>query len=100
MSDLAARLHVVPRSATDAVETLLDRGLLKRGPDPDDRRAVLVALTAGGRRLVEQSDRARVATVEEMVLRLGARDRAELHRLLAELQPTPPGGSGTEEGDA
>ena len=41
-SVLAERLHIAARSATEVVDALEERGLVERGPDPDDRRATLV----------------------------------------------------------
>ena len=35
-------LHIAPRSATEVVDALSERGLVERRPDPDDRRATLV----------------------------------------------------------
>lgn len=85
MSDLASHLHVVPRSATDAIDGLVVAGLVERCDDPNDRRRVLVCLTAGGRRLVQRIERARSAAAEPMLEPLTPADRAELRRLLAEL---------------
>lgn len=48
ISDLAARLHIAPRSATEVVDALEDAGLVQRRPDPRDRRAVLVGTTTAG----------------------------------------------------
>ena len=49
MSELAAGLGIVPRSATTTVEALETAGFVVRLPDPDDRRSVLVALTPAAR---------------------------------------------------
>ena len=38
-------LRIAPRSATEVVDALEERGLVERRPDPADRRATLVALT-------------------------------------------------------
>ena len=45
---LAERLRIVPRSATDVVDSLEDAGWVRRTPDPNDRRAVLLELTDAG----------------------------------------------------
>src|SRR4051794_13164388 len=45
---VADHLRIAPRSATDVVDRLESRGLVERGTDPDDRRAVTVALTTAG----------------------------------------------------
>jgi DNA-binding MarR family transcriptional regulator len=82
MADIAARLGVVPRSATSMVDVLEAAGLVTRHHDPQDRRSVLVGLSPGGRRLLDGLDEARRATAEAMLGRLTAADRGELVRLL------------------
>jgi DNA-binding MarR family transcriptional regulator len=82
MADIAARLGVVPRSATSMVDALADGGLVVRHADPQDRRSVLVSLSDEGRRLLEGLDAARRSTAEAMLGRLSAADHGELVRLL------------------
>jgi DNA-binding MarR family transcriptional regulator len=82
MADIAARLGVVPRSATSMVDVLEAAGLVTRHHDPQDRRSVLVGLSPEGRRLLDGLDEARRATAEAMLGRLTAADRGELVRLL------------------
>lgn len=84
--ELAAHLRVAPRSVTDVVDALEQRGLVGRGPDPSDRRATVVSLTPAGRRLVEEVDAARRADAEALFGRLGDRDRASLRRILTRLE--------------
>lgn len=54
ISDLAARLHIAPRSATEVVDALQQRDLVDRSPDPNDRRAVLVCSTGAGSEIAQQ----------------------------------------------
>lgn len=56
ITDLAAAAGVTQPAITLLVNRLQERGLLVREPDPDDRRAVLVAITEQG---VETFDRLR-----------------------------------------
>src|SRR3954447_21591570 len=49
MGELAARMGIVPRSATSLVDALEQAGLVQRDVDPHNRRAVLVSLTGHGR---------------------------------------------------
>src|SRR4051794_39474520 len=51
LSDLAERLRIAPRSTTEVVDGLEERGLVQRRPDPDDRRATYVSLTAAGQQV-------------------------------------------------
>jgi len=85
LSDLAEALHIAPRSATEVADGLQQRGLVERTPDPGDRRAVLLRLTAEGRRVRDEADHARATANEELLSRLPADDRATLARLLTAL---------------
>jgi DNA-binding MarR family transcriptional regulator len=66
MSDLAAGLGIVPRSATGTVEALEAAGLVVRRTDDDDRRSVLVLLTHEARSALAGVDRARAAAADEV----------------------------------
>jgi DNA-binding MarR family transcriptional regulator len=80
MSDLAAGLGIVPRSATGTVVALEAAGFVVRRPDDDDRRSVLVLLTADGRAALAGIDRARADAAAEV---FGALDPSEQRSLLA-----------------
>ena len=78
MSDLADELHIARRSATSLVDDLEARGLVARGRDAIDRRAVTVVVTAHGRGLVaDVGERRRRATVGM----LGALPESDLRTL-------------------
>jgi DNA-binding MarR family transcriptional regulator len=85
LSDLAQRLRIAPRSATEVADALQERGLVERAPDPGDRRAVLLRPTAEGRRIRGEIDAARVADAAELYARLSEADRATLARILRTL---------------
>jgi len=85
MADIAAGLEVVPRSVTTMVDGAEAAGLIVRGPDPEDRRAVRVSLTAAGHALLERLERARRTSAEEVFGALDGRQRADLARLLGTL---------------
>ena len=53
-AELAEALRVSPRSATEVVDALDERGLAQRAPDSTDRRAKVISLTAKGIDLHEQ----------------------------------------------
>ena len=82
LSALAERLGIAPRSATEVVDHLETRGLVRREPDPDDRRAVRAVSTTEAARLHQRLHDARHAAAEERLARLSAHDRAELERIL------------------
>jgi DNA-binding MarR family transcriptional regulator len=79
---LAEHLRIAPRSATEVVDALQQRGLAERAPDPGDRRATLVTLTDEGVRVVDAVRAARAADAESLFATLSEPDRAELLRLL------------------
>ncbi|ONI74937.1 MarR family transcriptional regulator [Actinosynnema sp. ALI-1.44] len=58
-SELASADGVRHQSMTAMISSLAEAGLVSRSPDPDDRRRVLVTLTAAGRRRVEEGRQAR-----------------------------------------
>ena len=85
LKDLADRLRIAPRSATEVVDQLEAKGLVRREPDPTDRRATLVAATADGEELFANVGAARRDKANEYFGRLSADDRAELARILGQL---------------
>jgi DNA-binding MarR family transcriptional regulator len=89
MADLAARLEIVPRSATTVVDDLAARGLARRNTSDTDRRATLVELTEDGhaelRRIRDIRQNAGAAVFDH----LAEPDRRELLRLLRLLEDHP-----------
>ena len=92
MAAIADRLDVVPRTITDLVDGVEAAGLVARHPDPEDRRSTFVALTAGGRLLLDRLEVARRESAEQAFGRLDPADRAVLLGLLRDLADEPPDG--------
>lgn len=86
LSDLSGRLHIAPRSATEVVDALESRGLVERRPDPSDRRATLVEVTAHGTGVLGAIRAARGTEAERLFDRLTPADRDHLARILRQLQ--------------
>ncbi|MET7749012.1 MarR family transcriptional regulator [Micromonospora sp. NPDC005367] len=82
---LAEHLRIAPRSATEVVDDLQRRGLVERRPDPNDRRATLVALTAEGVRTSTAIRATRQAEADRLFGELTPGDRDELARILRTL---------------
>lgn len=85
-SALSEHLRIAPRSATDVLDGLEAKGLVRRQPDPQDRRATLIALTGHG---VEVADDIRATSgseAERIFDRLTPTDRKHLARILHLLQ--------------
>ncbi len=86
LSELSAHLRIAPRSTTEVVDGLETRGLIERSPDPEDRRATLVALTKEGARVIKAIQSARGAEAERIFGQLSATDRTHLTRILRKLR--------------
>ena len=83
---LSEYLRIVPRSATEVVDALAVARLVERRPDPDDRRAILVALTSRGEEVAAKIRTARAAEAEGFFAGLDEADRTCLARILRTLQ--------------
>jgi DNA-binding MarR family transcriptional regulator len=90
LKDLAERLRIAPRSATEVVDQLQDKGLVERRPDPVDRRATRIVLTEGGARVRAQVREERRRQAGDYFSVLSAPDRVELARILSELVGSHP----------
>lgn len=84
-STIAERLHVMPRSATDVIDALVEKGLATRAPDPSDRRAVRIHLTGEGRRVLAQADAARAEVHAQAFSVLSDTEQEQLAALLRKI---------------
>ena len=50
LGELGQRLGIAPSTLSRNLDRLVERGMVERGPDPDDRRALRAELTDTGRR--------------------------------------------------
>jgi DNA-binding MarR family transcriptional regulator len=83
---LSEYLRIAPRSATEVVDALEEARLVERRPDPDDRRATLVATTDRGDEVATGIRAARAAEAEGFFARLDEADRTSLARILRALR--------------
>lgn len=81
---LAGRLRIAPRSVTDVVDSLVEAGWVARSPDPDDRRATVIEVTAAGRRQAEAVEAVRREASGRFFDAMAPADRAELKRILGD----------------
>jgi DNA-binding MarR family transcriptional regulator len=86
LSGLSEHLRIAPRSTTEVVDDLEAKGLIERRPDPEDRRATLVALTEKGIEVGKAIRAASGSEAERVFDRLSATDRAHLARILRRLR--------------
>ncbi len=75
MSDIAATLGVSTATATGVMDRMVERGIVTRESDPDDRRIVLCCMSPEGEKLVAGLWQAWMARGEQM---LRALDRPRL----------------------
>jgi DNA-binding MarR family transcriptional regulator len=83
MGRLAEALDVVPSSASRLCDRLEATGLLRRVPEPRDRREVRLALTPAARRLLDDLRDRRRAALAEVLDRMSPGGRQDLVRALA-----------------
>lgn len=80
--EVARLLRIAPRSATEVIDGLEERGLVRRRPDPSDRRAMIVEVTGAAVAALERTEAMRVAAIEDYTAAMSPADRRELARLL------------------
>jgi len=90
LGELAAALDVAPRSVTSKVDQAEDDGLVRRVPDPDDRRATLVELTDAGHDLLDRLSARRHEGVRARLEVLDADEQRTLLDLLRRVADAPP----------
>ena len=84
--DLAGAEALNPTMLSRILAHLEERGLVVRGPDPDDGRATLARATADGRRLVERLRARRAAILMRWLDDLTSEGRASLVAALPALE--------------
>ncbi|MCY0094305.1 MarR family winged helix-turn-helix transcriptional regulator [Hoeflea ulvae] len=83
--DLARDMMLSPPAMTNRIDRLVARGLVERRADPDDRRALRVALTAAGRELADTAVKTHLEVEESLLADLAQHERDDLTRLLARI---------------
>jgi len=88
---LGRGLMLSSAGVTSRIDRLERRGLVRRLPDPDDRRGVIVELTDEGAGLVDEAVAAVAESDRQLLARLDADEIAQLQallkKLLASLEP-------------
>lgn len=84
-SELAKAALLTAGAMTTRIDHLEDERLVRRSPDPDDRRGVQITLTAKGSRTVDAAITARLAAAEATIGGLGKRERSATERALRNL---------------
>jgi DNA-binding MarR family transcriptional regulator len=82
---LGAQHGLSSGAVTARLDKMEEAGLIRRLPDPDDRRGVIVELTARGKEVWERSVAAQADKESLVAATLGERDRDRLNALLRRL---------------
>jgi DNA-binding MarR family transcriptional regulator len=85
IAELARRAGVAKQSMAEAVQSLEAQGIVRREPDPHDRRAKRVVLTDAGWTALRAGRDAAEAVHRRWTEALGERDMARLVQLLEKL---------------
>jgi len=86
LTALATAEHVTQPAMTQMIGRLEAAGLVSRGADPDDGRAVVVEVTDAGRELSARRRAARAVVLAELAERLPAPDLEALQNAVAALE--------------
>lgn len=84
-TDLAADVFLDLSTVSRQVRSLVDRGLVERQPDPEDRRGSLLSATEAGHEAYRSAVRRREAELARLLEPWPAEDRSRLTRLLKRL---------------
>ena len=84
-SRLTDALLVTSGTMTNRLDRLEARGLIRRLPNPDDRRGVVIELTPEAREVVDRAVTEHVAREQEMLAPLSDAERHQLDRILRKL---------------
>lgn len=84
-SDIADVFALAPRTVTESIDGLERQGLVRRDPDPKDRRVKRIALTDAGRAAIAASEPTRRTLIDRVFGVLEPGEREELARLVAKL---------------
>jgi len=84
-SDLTGTLMLTSSGTTKRLDKLEEAGLIARGPDPNDRRAILITLTPEGKDLIDGVTAAHLANEASLLEGLSAAEQRELATLLRKL---------------
>ncbi|GAB3254628.1 MarR family transcriptional regulator TamR [Alteromonas gracilis] len=76
---------VTSGTMTNRIDRMGDRGLVRRFPDPADRRGVVVKLTADGKRAVDGAFESLIEQEKRLLESLAPADRTALAGLLKQL---------------
>ena len=84
-TDILRESLLTSGAITNRIDRVAEKGLVKRYPDPDDRRGYLVKLTPAGKRLADKAIARHFAGVEGALEVLSSAEQDRLAELLSKL---------------
>jgi DNA-binding MarR family transcriptional regulator len=81
-AQLARNSFVTAQSMADMITALEEQQLIERHRDPDDRRRLVLALTADGRKLLDKYRRRVTALENQMLAGISVAQQRDLRRML------------------
>ncbi len=91
-TDFASSLMLTSSGTTKRLDRLEQAGLIARQPDPDDRRGIIITLTAAGSSLIDKLTTAHMENERHLLGSLSDAEQRRLADLLRKLQlGLPPG---------
>lgn len=82
MESIASHLDIAPPSATSLVEKLEKKGLIVRFKDSQDRRIVLIELSAEARKQISKMWKTKELALEKLTSKLNPTDRNHFERIM------------------
>ncbi|HSX06722.1 MAG TPA: MarR family transcriptional regulator [Candidatus Saccharimonadia bacterium] len=94
---LADFVCVDPRNLVTVIDNLEQQGLLKRVPNPTDRRGYQMQITKKGKAIAERIQKLRTELEADMLVMLTAQEKTTLHGLLKKVWESTDVSSGFRE---
>ncbi|MGG0187177.1 MarR family winged helix-turn-helix transcriptional regulator [Bacillus rhizoplanae] len=85
-TELAKKMYVKPSAITVMIDRLIDHELVLRYHDKNDRRVVVIELTAKGKDVLEEAMTARNQHIAKYFSQLEVQEREDLLRLFEKLE--------------
>jgi DNA-binding MarR family transcriptional regulator len=93
---LAEQMGISASAASQQVDKLVDRKLLERKDDPEDRRRLSLELTERGRQATGEISRASRSYLESALSTLSREELSDLHRILGHILEHAPSPASTQ----
>jgi len=82
MKDIASWLHITPPSASNLVDTLVNKKLVTRVSSSKDRRTVHIVLNREAHKLISIIHKKKMTVFKKMLSKLDKKDQEDLSRIL------------------